>query len=158
MKPIYNEDFDKAVEIIQMCIDKFFKREGFNIKATNHMGTIYITEYEDKFSNGKSMMMCNVFERIFVLTGFYPCAVQQDVHEGKNYIQLTMHHKDDFKSVNRKGEYWDEQECNATCPKCGETESFDLMKYSPTDHRDMNCPKCDYRGSVSTYYSEDEKQ
>ena len=68
-----------------------------------------------------------------------------------------MIHKDAYESVNRKGEYWDEQECVPTCYQCGETESFKGMKYNPEDRREMECPKCGNSTHVSNYYSEMEK-
>lgn len=154
---MYAEDYQKAGIIMQQCLDKFFKGDGFNIKVEVNMDKIWITEYEDKFANGKSMMMCGVFERIFVLTGFYPCAIRQDTHQGKEYLQLTMHHKDAFESVNKKGEYWDEQTCTATCPKCGATKPFESMKYDPKDRRDMICPDCGNESGVYSYYNEKER-
>lgn len=146
-------DYGKARETMQKCIDEFFDKDGFNIKVGLNGDKIWITNTEDEYSTGRSMLMCSIFERIFILTGFYPCAFTQslDINK-KNYLLVYMHHKNAFEHVDKDGTYWENTSYRAECPKCGEKKKFEFMRYYPKDCRTMTCPVCSYSGSVKSFW------
>ncbi len=53
---MYAEDYEKAAKTMRECIGKFFDRDGYTIKVEVNMDKIWITDYQDKFSTGKSMI------------------------------------------------------------------------------------------------------
>lgn len=121
----------------------------------DHDDSILIYDREGPTSSGQGMLMSSTFQKIFVKTGYFMTAITTGLTEGQHYVMAYMSNKDRLDSVTKDGEYWEDSKYRAKCPKCGETEAFNLMRFNPSDYRDSTCPKCGDTHRVRAMYTLD---
>lgn len=146
---------DEARKIIQQILTEDLKNHDITIR-NDQADSLIITDHEGQYSSGQSMLMAGTFEKIFVKTGFFMVALNSGEYEGKKYIQAYMHTKNKLQNVTKDGIYWQDSKYRAKCPACGDTESFNLMRFDPHDYRDSTCPKCGDTHRVRAMYKLDE--
>lgn len=146
---------DEARKIIKQILEEDFTNHHDITIRNDQQDSLIITSHEGKYASGQSMLMSSTFEKIFVKTGYFMVALNSGEYEDKKYIQAYMHTKDKLQSITKDGVYWEDSKYRAKCPACGEEESFNLMRFNPTDYRDNRCPKCNNLHRVRAMYTLD---
>ena len=142
---------DEKIKIMEDILNS--PKETQEIKVTINTPSIIITVTEKGIYNVDSFLAASQMQKIFVKTGYFVTAFASGENaDGKKYIYFYLDSRFKITSVNRDGEYWSDLEHKARCPNCKESEIFKLMKYDPTDGRDMTCPKCKDTNYVRSFF------
>lgn len=143
-------------KIINEIFDKDFHGD-LDAHATSdntwHKG-IHIKLKEHKFHDLESLLIDSTLEQVFGKTGMFIVGM----YKTKDGLTLYMHESDSFRYVDKDGTRWENTSYRAKCPACGETKSFDLMRYDPQDYRDSTCPKCGDTHNVQNMYDLGDKK
>lgn len=144
-------ELQEKCKIIEDLINQglHFDNASAMISRADPWSGICLTLKKHKFHDWEDLLMGNFFEQIYAMTGMIWTAL--DRH--KDGVTIYLHNADDLSSCDVDGTPWEDTHYRAKCPVCGETKSFDLMRYNPKDTRDSTCPKCNDTHRVHTLFN-----
>lgn len=142
---------EEKCKIIDELINKGLRCEvaKSEVSRADPWSGIWLRLTDHKFHPWNDILMANFFEQIYAKTGMIWVALSR----GKTGVTVSLHDSTQLDACDKDGTPWEDTPYRAKCPQCGETKSFDLMRYDPRDYRGFHCPKCNYQGYVPDFWA-----
>jgi len=110
---------------------------------------VWLTLKKHEFHDWNSILLANLMEQIYRKTDLIWVALDRN----DDSVTIYLQNANILDSCDKDGTLWEDTMYRAKCPDCGETKSFDLMRYLPSDYRTMHCPKCKFEGHVYDFWA-----
>ena len=144
-------ELDEACLYIRDLINNGLHSDVASCEISRQKGRgIWLSLKRRDFHNWDSILMAGFFEQIYAKTGLMWVALNR--HD--DGVTISLSDSNYLTSCDKDATPWEDTKYRAKCPKCGEREAYDLMRYDPEDHRGMTCTKCGYEGHVYNFWND----
>ena len=144
-------ELEEACKYVKDLINNGLKCDVASCEISRQRGHgIWLNLKKHEFHTWDHIFMAGFFEQIYAKTGLMWVALNRN----DDGVTISLSDSNYLTSCDKDATPWKDTKYRSKCPKCGDREANDLMRYDPEDHRGMTCTKCGFKGQVHDFWGD----